>query len=59
MNVVDIIIIAVVAVIVGLGARHIDRSKKRGVTCIGCPEGANCPGSCSDCAGNCSRSKEK
>ena len=55
---IDIIIIAVVAVMVGLAGGYVYKSFKAGKTCIGCPSngscasrgcGRNCPG----CGGNC------
>ena len=46
MNPVDIVIVAVVAVIVGLSIWYIYRSKKSGKKCIGCPDGGNCAGGC-------------
>lgn len=49
----NILILAIVAVIIGLASRYIYTEKKRGVKCIGCPEGAACSGHCSGCAGNC------
>ena len=47
----DIIVIAVVAVIVGLALRYIIRAKKKGVKCIGCPQGGKCAQreSCTGC----------
>ncbi len=51
----DLIIIAAVLVIVGLVARYIIKSKKKGVHCIGCPHAAACAaaknGSCPSCSG--------
>ena len=47
----DLIIIAVVAVIIGLAAGYVYKAKKKGTKCIGCPSGgcASCPsnGCCS------------
>ena len=48
----NILIIAVVGLIVGCAAGYIRKQKKRGVKCIGCPDGSKCSGSCSGC-GNC------
>lgn len=51
----DIIVIAIVAIVLGLAIGYIVRSKKRGTKCIGCPAGT-C-GSCSQnsgCEGSCS-----
>ena len=53
MNPIDILVIAVIAVIVGLVMWYIHRSKKKGIKCIGCPDGAKCSGNCSGCTGNC------
>ena len=49
----NIIVIAVVGLIVGLAGGYIYKEKKRGVKCIGCPEGCSCSGNCSGCSGNC------
>ena len=48
---VNFMIIAVVAVIIGAAVCYIHRSKKNGIKCIGCPEGATCGGNCSGCSG--------
>lgn len=45
---IDVIIIAVIAVIVGLAAWYVYKSKKSGRKCIGCPEGG-----CSKCTCGC------
>lgn len=37
----DFIVIAIIVVIVGLALGYIIRSRKRGIKCIGCPEGCN------------------
>ena len=49
----NIIIILIIAVILGLAIRYVIRAKKKGVKCIGCPDGAKCPGNCAGCSGNC------
>ena len=49
----NVIGIRVVAVMIGLASRYIYKEKKRGVKCIGCPDGATCGGCCSGCSGNC------
>lgn len=49
----NIIVLALVAAIVGSAARYIYAEKKRGVKCIGCPEGTSCSGHCRGCSGNC------
>lgn len=41
--------IAFIAVIVGVAVAYIVRAKKKGVKCIGCPNG----GKCGSCGGNC------
>jgi len=53
MKLVDILIIAVVAAVVGLVIFYIRRAKKKGVHCIGCPDSGSCSGSCGHCSGNC------
>lgn len=54
MKSIDLIVIAVVAVTIGLVLWYIHKAKKKGIKCIGCPEGAKCSGGCSSCSGNCS-----
>ena len=51
----NIILIAILALIIGLAARYVYKAKKRGTKCIGCPSG--CPGAsnCSGCCGACKR----
>lgn len=48
---VNFIIIAVVGLIVGCAAGYIHKEKKRGVKCIGCPDGTTCGGNCAGCNG--------
>lgn len=47
----DIILIAVISLIVGCAAGYVYKEKKRGVKCIGCPDGASCSGNCGGCNG--------
>ena len=47
----NFIIIAVLAVIIGLAAGYIYKEKKRGNKCIGCPDAKTCSGSCAGCCG--------
>lgn len=54
----DIIAALVLAVILGGAVAYIVRAKKRGVKCIGCPDGAKCGGNCAGCSGNCSCSDQ-
>ena len=49
---VDFIVIAVVAGIIGFAARYIYKSQKAGKKCIGCPDSGTCSGGCASC-GNC------
>lgn len=53
MKLVDIIVIAVIALIIGLVVFYIHKAKKKGIKCIGCPNGATCSGQCNGCTGNC------
>jgi hypothetical protein len=60
MNAIDYVILAAVILIVVGALWYIRRAKKRGVMCIGCPEGVKCAGHCSGCSGNCcGQGKEK
>ncbi len=45
MTPVDIIVVAVIALIVGAAALYIIKAKKSGKKCIGCPDGCCCPNS--------------
>jgi len=53
MQAVDWIIIAVIAVIIGLAAFYVIKAKKSGKKCIGCPADClnSCQGSCNGCSG--------
>ena len=48
----DYIIIAVLVVIIGAAVAYLIRAKKRGVKCVGCPDGGSCGGNCGE--GGCS-----
>ncbi len=39
---VDILVIAIIAVMLTAAVRYIQKEKKRGVTCIGCPHAVEC-----------------
>lgn len=45
----NFIIIAVLAVILGIAIRYIVKAKKSGKKCIGCPGNCGCSCSCSAC----------
>jgi len=49
----NIIIVAILVLILGGASLYIFRAKKRGVKCIGCPDGATCSGHCAGCGGKC------
>lgn len=50
----NLLILVIVAAIIGFAARYIYKEKKRGVKCIGCPDGCSCAsGGCGGCSGNC------
>ena len=53
MNYIDLLTIAIIVVILGLAIGYIRRAKKKGVKCIGCPDGVKCSGNCAGCSGNC------
>ena len=45
---INVIVVAIVLVAVGAAARYVIKAKKRGIKCIGCPEGHQCRG-CTGC----------
>lgn len=49
----NIIVLAVLGLIIGSAAGYVYKEKKRGVKCIGCPDGCSCGGNCSGCSGGC------
>ena len=51
MNLIDFIIVAIVVAILGLAILYVRRAKKKGVKCIGCPDGGKCSGNCAGCSG--------
>ncbi len=53
----NFIIVAVLAVIIGAALAYVIKAKKRGVKCIGCPDGAKCSGNCS-CCSSCGSTEE-
>lgn len=54
----NIILIAVLLVIIGLASLYVFKSGKKGIKCIGCPDGSTCQGKCSGCH-SCSLKDEK
>lgn len=40
----DLIVVGIILIIIGAAVAYIVKAKKRGVKCIGCPAGGNCPG---------------
>ena len=51
MGIADYIIIAVIALILGLAAGYVYKAKKSGKKCIGCPDNCACSGG--NCATGC------
>ena len=49
MGPVDIIVLAIIALIVGGASFYIIRAKKNGQRCIGCPDSKTCSGNCASC----------
>ena len=47
------LVIIILVLILGSAVRYLYKAKKRGVKCIGCPDGATCSGKCSGCSGHC------
>ena len=50
----NVIVGLIILVIVGAAVVYIVKEKKKGVKCIGCPDGAKCSGSCEACNSTCS-----
>ena len=55
----NILVLAVVGLIVGGAVGYIWKSKKKGVKCIGCPDGATCSGSCGSCNCACGNTEQE
>lgn len=57
----NVIVILVIVAIIGAAVTYIVKEKKRGVRCVGCPDGGCAckngavSGGCSGCNGNCSQ----
>jgi len=49
MKPVDLLLLAMIAVIVASAGWFVYRSKKSGKKCIGCPNGGSCSGNCGSC----------
>uniref|UniRef100_UPI004056E4A0 FeoB-associated Cys-rich membrane protein n=1 Tax=Acetatifactor sp. TaxID=1872090 RepID=UPI004056E4A0 len=59
----DFMVVVILVLILGAAIAYIVRAKKRGVKCIGCPNGevcshaqntvSGCNGGCSGCQGSC------
>ena len=50
---IDLVIIAVVALIIGAAAFYLYRARKSGKRCIGCPYSGICSGGCSTAPDRC------
>jgi len=48
----DLILVLVLVAIVGGAIAYIRKEKKRGVRCVGCPDGGTCGGHCNSCSGD-------
>ncbi len=46
----NLIVLAVIALILGMAGGYIRKAKKQGVKCIGCPDAKTCSGNCSGCS---------
>ena len=45
----NFIVIAVLVLVIGGAILYVLKQRKKGVKCIGCPNGGNCSGSCCNC----------
>ena len=43
------IVIAVLALVIGGAVIYVLKQRKKGVKCIGCPNGSDCSGDCCSC----------
>ena len=63
MNPIDYLILAIIVLIIGSVLLYIRKAKKKGIRCIGCPDGGKCPGSCGGncggCGGSCDGAESK
>ena len=55
----NVILTVLLGVILGGAAGYIYKAKKKGVKCIGCPDGSKCSGACSGCCGCSQENPEK
>ncbi len=53
MSFADIVVVVVILAIVGISIAYIVNAKRKGVRCVGCPDG----GTCGKCNGHCSANK--
>lgn len=44
-------VIAVIVLILGFALGYIQKEKRRGVQCVGCPDSKTCSGQCAGCTG--------
>lgn len=58
MKLIDFAIIALIVLILGAVIFYIRKAKKKGIKCIGCPDGATCSGHCSGCPHACGCNNE-
>lgn len=50
----DLLIFGIIALLAAAAVTYIIKQKKKGVMCIGCPDGGTCSGSCSGaCSSRC------
>lgn len=46
---INVVLVLIIIAIVGGALAYIRKEKKRGVRCVGCPDGGKCGGKCSCC----------
>lgn len=49
----DLIVIAILAAVIGGAAWYVCKAKKSGKKCIGCPDGCSCGSGKGGCCGGC------
>lgn len=55
---IDFLVIAVIALILGLVFLYLHRAKKKGIHCVGCPNASSCSGHCTSCSEHCNPTRK-
>ena len=55
MKPIDYLILGIIVLILGAVIFYLQKAKKKGIKCVGCPDGGKCAGNCSGCSGGCQK----